>query len=173
LMQGSFRRTQRGTTVLILAASLVTLGLLLPSQSTEILPLVGVGLFLYYFVSKHVLELKVRALGRLRVSREHRRRVPEDREVEISVILVNETFVSLTLEMFDSYPDLFRLRGGSNAAVVRVPAKGYARVRYTIAPTSVGRHEFSPIEPRRDGRGRGEGACAWKDKGKNTILRTL
>ena len=140
-----FQRTPRGNTILLLSAVLVTLGLVGVLQSTFVLLLAGIGLFLYYYVSKLVLQVKTMALDALEVRRAFPRRVDQDEEVEVAVSLVNRTFVRLNAEILDPYPELFRLKLGSNAAVLGIPAKGFARLTYTMKPTSIGSHPFGAV----------------------------
>lgn len=102
----------------------------------------GIGLFLYYYVSKLVLEVKIRALNKLQVSREYPKRIDEGRELDVSISLLNTTFMRLDTEIFDGYPPLLRLKSGSNVAVTSIPAKGYSVLRYRLATSSIGRQEF-------------------------------
>ena len=144
-MSVSFRRTPRGNTVLLLSAVLVSLGIVGALTSQAFLLYAGVGLFLFYYASKIVLQLKVKALDKLEISRRFPRRVSEGSLLEVELGLVNRTFVRLTLELLDSYPPFFRLRSGASAAIIDVPAKGFAGLRYKIAPTSVGSNAFGPL----------------------------
>ncbi len=140
-----FQRTPRGNTILLLSAVLVTLGIVGAIQSTPAFLLAGIGLFLYYYVSKLVLEMKTKALDRMEVRREHARRTAEESQVEVTLSFLNKTFVRFSAEVLDPYPSLFRLKSGSNAAVLAIPSKGYSSLTYSIAPTSVGSQPFGPI----------------------------
>jgi len=140
-----FQRTPRGNTILLLSAVLLTLGIVGVLQSQTFLLYAGVGIFMFYYASKLLLQLKVKALDRLEVSRNYPPRVTEGDDLEVGLEMVNRTFVRLPLEVVDPYPPFFRLRSGTNTAVVNVPAKGYFELRYSVAPTSVGSQEFGPI----------------------------
>lgn len=139
------QRSPRGRTVLLLASSFVALGLLGFIRSTLVFMYAGLGLFLYYYVSKLVLEAKISALNKLQVSRKHQVRLNEGRDLEVELLFINETPLRLICEVFDSYPPLFRLKTGSNAAVLNIPAKGYSRLGYSISPSSIGGNFFGPI----------------------------
>jgi len=140
-----FERTLRGTTILLLSAVFISLGVLGTSQSTIPFMYAGIGLFLFYYVSKLVLEVKISALNRLEVTREIPSRLSEGREFDVNLSLVNRTFMRLGAEVFDSYPPLCRLKSGTNAAVLAVPAKGYSRLSYSLATNSVGAQAFGPL----------------------------
>jgi uncharacterized protein (DUF58 family) len=141
----AFQRTPRGNTILLLSAVLITLGIVGPSSSQEFLLFGGVGLFLYYYLSKLLLQVKVKALDRLEISRKVSPRVDEGKTLDVGVQMVNRTFMRLSLELVDSYPPLFRLRSGTNTAVVDVPAKGFAELHYEVSPTSIGSNSFSAL----------------------------
>ena len=139
-------RSPRGRTVLLLASIFVTLGLLGFIQSTLVFMYAGLGLFLYYYVSKLVLSIKINALNRVRVSRNHSKRCDEGRKMRVDLLFLNETSLRLNCEVFDVYPPLFRLKEGSHAAVLNIPAKGYSKLSYIVAPTSVGVNYFGPTK---------------------------
>lgn len=141
----AFLRTSRGTVILLLAAVFLTFGLLEIGGSDIPLVYTGIGLFLFYYVSRLVLQLKIAALNRLEVSRIYTRTIPEDKNLAVSLRLVNRTFMGVRTEIFDSYPPFFRLVSGSNAALLEIPGRGYAEIRYELAPTSIGIHEFGPL----------------------------
>lgn len=140
-----FRRTPRGSTVLLLSAVLVSLGIVGTLQSQAFLLYAGVALFLFYYASKLLLQLKVKALDTLEIRRKFSPRVDEGSPLAVELELVNRTFVRLPLELLDSYPPFFRIRSGANAAMVNVPAKGFAELRYKIKPTSIGSNAFGPL----------------------------
>lgn len=140
-----FQRTPRGNTILLLSAAFVTLGIVGTVESTIPFMYAGIGLFLYYYVSKLVLEVKIRALNQLEATRDHPRRIGDDSEVEVSLSLVNRTFMRLNAEVFDNYPPLLRLKSGSNVAVMSIPARGYSRLTYGLSPTSIGGQDFGPV----------------------------
>ncbi len=141
----SFQRTPRGSTVLLLSAVLMTLGVLGTLQSQSVLLYAGVAIFLFYYTSKLLLQLKVTALDRLEISRSLPHRADEGDRVGVKLQLINRTFVRLSLEVLDSYPPLFRIRGGSNSAVIDVPAKGFCELEYELSPTSIGSQPFGPL----------------------------
>ncbi|HZW56991.1 MAG TPA: DUF58 domain-containing protein [Nitrososphaerales archaeon] len=140
-----FFRTSRANTVLLLAAIMITLGLVIAPQSEGVLLETGVGLFFFYYVLRQLLAAKVKALDSLEISRKYSTRTGEGKNLDVSLVFTNPTFLRLTLEVFDAYPKFFRLVSGTNSAVVDVPAKGYAELRYEIKPTSIGSHEFGPL----------------------------
>jgi uncharacterized protein (DUF58 family) len=140
-----FKRTPRGNTVLLLSAVLIALGIVGALASQAFLLYAGVGLFLFYYSSKVLLQLKVKALDRLEITRKFAPRIGEGSLLQVELDFVNTTFVRLPLELLDSYPPFFRLKSGSNAAVVNVPAKGFSEVRYKIRPTSIGSNAFGPL----------------------------
>lgn len=129
----------------MLSAVFVTFGLLELGQSTLPLIYTGIGLFLFYYVSRLVLQLKIAALNRLEVARYHSERTSEDKPLNVKVQFVNKTFLGLRLELFDSYPPFFRLKTGTNAALLGVPGKGNTTIHYEITATSIGRQEFGPV----------------------------
>lgn len=140
-----FRRTPRGNTLLLLSAVLISLGIVGALESQAFLLYAGVALFLFYYASKLLLQLKVKALDRLEITRKFSRRVDEGSLLDVKVGFVNRTFVRLPIELLDSYPPFFRLKSGSNAAVLNVPAKGFSELHYKIRPTSIGRNAFGPL----------------------------
>ncbi len=141
-----FRRTPRGNTVLLLSAVLVSLGIVGALESQAFLLYAGVGLFLFYYVSKLLLQLKVKALDRLEITRKFSPRIDEGSLLGVEVGFVNRTFVRLPLELLDSYPPFFRIRSGANSAVINVPAKGFSQLRYKVKPTSIGSNSFGPLK---------------------------
>jgi uncharacterized protein (DUF58 family) len=140
-----FRRTPRGNTLLLLSAVLISLGIVGALESQAFLLYAGVGLFLFYYASKLLLQLKVKALDRLEITRKFSPRIDEGSLLGVEVGFVNRTFVRLPLELLDAYPPFFRMRSGANAAVINVPAKGFAELRYKVAPTSIGSNSFGPL----------------------------
>ncbi len=140
-----FRRTPRGNTLLLLSAVLIALGIVGALESQSFLLYAGVGLFLFYYASKLLLQLKVKALDTLEITRKFPPRVNEGAQLEVELSFVNKTFVRLPLELLDTYPPFFRIKSGANAGVVNVPAKGYAEVRYRVKPTSIGSNAFGPL----------------------------
>ena len=110
-----FQRTPRGNTLLLLSAVLIALGIVGSLESQALLLYAGVGLFLFYYTSKLLLQLKVKALDGLEISREFSPRIDEGKALDVKLELVNRTFVRLSLELVDSYPSFFRLRSGTNA----------------------------------------------------------
>src|SRR5690349_11428187 len=124
-----FRRTPRGSTLLLLSAVLIALGIVGAVESQAFLLYTGVGLFLFYYASKLLLQLKVKALDRLEITRKFSPRIGEGASLDVELEFVNRTFVRLPLELLDSYPPFFRIRSGANGAVINVPAKGFAEVR--------------------------------------------
>jgi len=140
-----FYRTSRGNTVLLLAAVLITLGLVVASRSEAALLYAGIGMFLFYYTLKLLLGAQVRALDKLEISRVFSKRTSEGKPVEVVLTFVNHTFLRLTVEIVDNYPKFFRLVSGTNVAVLNIPAKGYAELRYVIKPTSIGANKFGPL----------------------------
>src|SRR5207245_8877735 len=85
------------------------------------------------------------ALALLGGRRGYTKRIAGGVEVEGTVSFVNRTFIRLNAEVVDPYPPLFRLKVGSNAVVLAIPAKGYSRMVYAMTPTSVGSHQFGTV----------------------------
>ncbi|MDA4117401.1 MAG: DUF58 domain-containing protein [Thaumarchaeota archaeon] len=144
-MSAVFRRTPRGSTILLLSAVLVALGIVGALESQAFLLYAGVALFLYYYVAKLLLQMKVKALDRLDISRKFRPRIDEGATLDVGLGFVNRTFVRLSLEVIDSYPPFFRLKSGTNVALIQAPAKGFAELHYEITPTSIGSNAFGPL----------------------------
>jgi len=140
-----FLRSPRGNTILLLSAVLIALGIVGTLESQAFLLYAGVGLFLFYYASKLLLQLKVKALDHLEITRKFAPRVNEGGALEVQVEFVNKSFVRLPLELSDSYPQFFRLKSGTNATVVQVPAKGFSQLRYEVTPTSVGSNSFGSL----------------------------
>ncbi|MGH9918035.1 MAG: DUF58 domain-containing protein [Nitrososphaerales archaeon] len=141
----TFRRTPRGNTLLLLSAVLVSLGIVGALASQAFLLYAGVALFLFYYASKLILQLKVKALDRLEITRRFPPRIGEGSLLEVEVRFVNRTFVRLPLELQDAYPPFFRIKSGTNAAVINVPARGFTELRYKVKPTSIGSNAFGPL----------------------------
>jgi uncharacterized protein (DUF58 family) len=137
-----FRRTPRGNTILFLSAVLIALGILGTIESQIFLLYAGVALFLFYYASRLLLQLKVKALDRLEITRKFSPRMDEGAQLDVELEFVNRTFLRLPIEFLDPYPPFFRIRSGANRAAISVPAKGHARVRYSAAPTSIGLNLF-------------------------------
>lgn len=139
-----FNRTPRGNTLILLSAVLISFGLLFVTSASAFI-FAGIGLFMYYYVSRLLLEVKAKAISNLEVTRECPGRVVEGGEVPVGLVMVNRTVARLSLEVMDVYPPFLRMKDGFNAAVVNVPARGYSRLTYTLTPTSVGEQEFGPL----------------------------
>ncbi len=56
-----YRRTPRGNTLLLLSAVLIALGIVGALETQAFLLYAGVGLFLFYYATKLLLQLKVKA----------------------------------------------------------------------------------------------------------------
>lgn len=140
-----FKRSPRGSAVLLLSAVFITLGIVGSSQSELPFLYLGVGLLLYYYVSKLVLELKISAVNRLQVARDFPARIDEEQRIDVTVSMINATFLRIGTEVFDSYPSFCRLSSGTNVAVVNIPAKGFSKLSYTLSTTSVGAQKFGPL----------------------------
>ena len=104
-----YRRTPRGNTVLLLSAVLISLGIVGALASQAFLLYAGVGLFLFYYASKLLLQLKVKALDKLEITRRFSPRISEGIPLEVDVRFVNSTVLRLPLELKDSCPYFFRL----------------------------------------------------------------
>ena len=138
-------RTSRGTVILLLSAVFVTFGLLQPSTSSLALVYTGVGLFLFYYVLRLILQIKIAALNNMQIVRNRPVSISEDKTLPINLDMTNTTFMGVQVEIFDSYPPFFRLKKGTNTALVTVPGRGYTRLSYELQPTSIGEHEFGPM----------------------------
>ena len=139
-----FNRTPRGNTLILLSAVLMSFGIVFVSSASTFL-FAGIGLFMFYYATKLMLEVKAKALSSLEVTRGCPGRVDDGREFEVKLLMVNRTVNRLSLEVSDSYPPFLRLRGGSNVGMVAVPPRGYAEMVYRVAPTSVGEQKFGPL----------------------------
>src|SRR5438874_6955732 len=138
-------RSSRGTVILLLSAVFVTFGLLQLSSSSLALFYTGVGLFLIYYVSRLILQIKIAALNNMQIVRNRPVSISEDKTLPINLDMTNTTFMGVQVEVFDSYPPFFRLKKGTNTALVTVPGRGYTRLSYELQPTSIGEHEFGPM----------------------------
>lgn len=138
-------RTSRGTVILLLSAVFVTFGLLELSTSSLALVYTGVGLFLFYYVSRLILQIKIAALNKMQIVRNRPSTISEDKTVAVNLDMANTTFMGIQVEVFDSYPPFFRLKKGTNTAIVSVHGRGYTRLSYELQPTSIGDHEFGPM----------------------------
>ena len=139
-----FSRTPRGNTLIFLSASLITIGILFVQTAQDFI-FAGLGLFMFYYASRLFLELKTSALNRVQFARAAPKRRNEGEGVGMKLPLVNRTLQRLNLEVVDGYPPLFRLRWGTNASMVEVPARGFVELEYGLAPTSVGLQKFGPV----------------------------
>ena len=140
-----FKRTPRGTTILLLASSLVTLGLFEINNSGLSLVYAGVGLFLYYYTARLVLQLQMVSLNRLEVHREHPNRISENDTMTTLLTIKNSTFLGVRTELLDSYPSYFKLKAGSNSVIVGVPGHGQSILEYEVQPTSIGKNDFGKV----------------------------
>ena len=140
-----FKRTPRGTTILLLASALVTLGLVEINGSGLALVYAGVGLFLYYYTARLVLQLQMVSVNRLEVLREHSNRISETDTMNVSLTIKNSTFLGVRTELLDSYPNYFKLKTGSNSVIVGVPGHGQSILEYDVEPTSIGKNDFGKV----------------------------
>ena len=140
-----FKRSPRGRAVLLLSAVFITIGIVGSFQAELPFLYLGIGLLLYYYVSKLVLQLKVSGLNRLEVTRDVPSRVDEEQGIDVTVSMTNPTFLRLGAEVMDSYPPFCRLTAGTNVATVNIPAKGYSRLSYSLSTTSVGAQQFGQL----------------------------
>src|SRR5215472_8400211 len=108
-------RSPRGTVIILLAAVFITFGILQIGRQTITLVYAGIGLFLFYYTSRLILQMKIAALNKLQISRVHDNSTVEDKPLKVSLQFSNQTFIGLRLEIFDSYPPFFRLKAGTNA----------------------------------------------------------
>ena len=141
----TFLRSPRGTVILLLSAVFVAFGFLQLGEGSVPLVYTGIGLFLFYYVSRLVLQIKIAVLNKTRISRYAAGSISEDKRLFVGLKFTNTSFIGLRLEVFDSYPPFFRLKSGSNSAIITVPGKGYSILRYELSPTSIGRQEFGSL----------------------------
>lgn len=139
-----FERTPRGNVLILLSSVLIAFGLIFSSSAGAFL-YAGIGLLMYYYASRLILQMKTSVLNRLEVTRDVETRVDEGTDVKVTLAMVNRTMMRLSLEVFDSYPPFFRLKDGSSATLLNVPSRGYSELRYAVAPTSVGRQNFGRL----------------------------
>src|SRR5215471_9065880 len=97
-------RSPRGTVIILLAAVFITFGLLQIGRQTISLVYTGIGLFLFYYTSRLILQMKIAALNKLQLSRVHSDSTSEDKRLAVSLSFINATIIGLRLEIFDSYP---------------------------------------------------------------------
>jgi len=141
----TFLRTPRGTVILLLSAVFVAFGFLQLGEGSVPLVYTGIGLFLFYYVSRLILQIKIAVLNKTEVARYAAHSISEDKRLFVGLKFTNASPVALRLEVFDSYPPFFRLKSGSNSAIITVPGKGYSILRYELSPTSIGRQEFGSL----------------------------
>src|SRR5438552_16112192 len=101
-------RTSRGTVILLLSAVFVTFRLLQSSASSLALVYTGVGLFLFYYVSRLILQFKIAALNKMQIVRNRPVSISEDKTLPINLDMTNTTFMGVQIEVFDSHPPCFR-----------------------------------------------------------------
>ena len=138
-------RSPRGTVILLLSAVFVTFGLLQLTDAGLALVYTGIALFLFYYTSRLILQLKIAAVNKLDIVRTRPVKTSEDKTLRVKLELTNPTFMGVQIEIFDNYPSFFRLKTGTNTALVAVPGRGYSTLQYEIQPTSIGSHEFGAI----------------------------
>src|SRR5207253_10952832 len=100
-------RTSRGTVILLLSAVFVTFGLLQPSTSSLALVYTGVGLFLFYYVLRLILQLKIAALNKMQIVRNRPASLTEDKGLPTNLDMPSTTCMGVPVEFFDSYPPFF------------------------------------------------------------------
>ena len=143
-VKAPFSRTTRGNTLITLSGALIGIGVIFVTTASAFI-FVGLGLFMYYYASRLLLELKTVSLNRVELKRECPPRMNEGGTLDVDLTLVNKTVNRLSLEIFDTYPPLTRLREGSNSMLAEVPARGYTQLTYRLATTSVGLQKFGPL----------------------------
>src|SRR5947208_16545432 len=103
-------RTSRGTVILLLSAVFVTFGLLQLSSSSLALVYTGVGLFLFYYVSRLILQIKIAALNKMQIVRNRPVSISENKALPINLHMTNTTFMDVQVEHCDSYPPFLRIQ---------------------------------------------------------------
>ncbi|MDG6907562.1 MAG: DUF58 domain-containing protein [Nitrososphaerota archaeon] len=139
-----FERTPRGNVLILLSSVLIAFGLIFASSAAAFL-YVGIGLLMYYYASRLILQMKTSVLNRLEVTRNVQERIDEGKELEVTLTMVNRTMLRLSLEIFDSYPPFLRLVDGSNSTLISVPSRGYTNLTYKLRLTSVGKQTFGTV----------------------------
>lgn len=139
-----FERTPRGNVLILLSSVLIAFGLIFASEAGVFL-YVGIGLLMYYYASRLILEMKTSVLNRLEVTREVQSRIDEGKDLDVTLTMVNKNIMRLSLEVFDSYPPFLRLLDGSNSTLTSVPARGYISLKYKLGMTSVGKQTFGQV----------------------------
>jgi uncharacterized protein (DUF58 family) len=140
----SVKSTRRASVIILLASVSIALGLIFLFEVPFLFA--GLALIAYYYISRYMLLVKSRTLNNLKVERVHVKTVAENNKLEVKINLVNKSLLNLNLELFDEYPRLFKLIEGSNSAILSVPGKGFAQIKYLISSASIGAHEFGNIE---------------------------
>lgn len=139
-----FERTPRGNVLILLSSVLIAFGLIFASSAAAFL-YVGIGLLMYYYATRLILQMKTSVLNRLEVTRSTQNRIDEGKELDVRLVMVNKTMMRLSLEVFDSYPPFLRLLDGSNSTLVSVPARGFTNLSYKLGVTSVGKQTFGKV----------------------------
>ena len=134
--------TPRGRSVLFASSILLALGLLSQEKVSGVMLASGAFMLILLYVSKLSLELRLYAVGKLKVRRLIEGILVEGSRVKVKLLLENPTILPIeNIEIHDYYPSLFRLENASNMRIVFVPPRGSAEFEYTLRPV-MGRHKF-------------------------------
>ncbi|MCE4614584.1 MAG: DUF58 domain-containing protein [Desulfurococcales archaeon] len=148
---GKWGLTRRGKGILIASALLYGMVFIVPDSAVWSTTAIASFLVIFLLTSKIVFEFKIRAASDLKPLRIFSRPAIENKLLDVSVRLVNDSVTPLeSIEIHDSYPPMFKLIDGSSIGVILVPSKGYVELSYKVNPV-LGRHCFKgPIIRVRD-----------------------
>lgn len=132
--------THRGSSILLLAALFIALGLAVKPVLLE----VGIVLILVLAGFRSYVSLSAQVIGKVRV--EWRvKGIRDGEEVEVSAVIQNPTVVPiLHAEMSIFYSSFLKLERGSRAAVVIIPPRSTVEYRLWFRGRT-GRHRVGPI----------------------------
>lgn len=142
----SLQVTKRANVLVILSAAAIGLGIIVSFSYYIVFFYAGISIIAYYYIARYILQLRVRTLNKLEITREHPRIISEDKDLSVILKILNRSALSVRVEVTDHYPQFFRLKDGTNALMLTVPAKGYAENHFVLKPTSIGEHSFGNIE---------------------------
>src|SRR5437667_9556459 len=97
-------RTSRGTVILLLSAVFVTFGLLQLSTSSLALVYTGVGLFLFYYVSRLILQIKIAALNKMQIVRNRPVSISEDKTLPLKLDMTKHTLMGVKIQSVTRNP---------------------------------------------------------------------
>ncbi len=134
--------TSRGRAVLVAASILFGLLAVVSEANVGTVIILASFLLVFIYLSKVSFDFKINAARKLRAERIFSRPIVEGRPLKVTIRIENPTMVPLEIaEIFDPYPNMFRLHRGSNTGMAYIPANGFFEISYEVIPT-LGKHEF-------------------------------